>query len=70
MNDLVECRSEASYTGRPTALHWQGQRLTITEVMASWRVPEGIHFRVRVDDDRVFELSYDEARDAWHIEEL
>jgi len=70
MNDLVECRSEANYAGRPTALHWLGQRLTVAEVMASWRGPEGAHFRVRAQDDRVFELTYDEARDAWHVKEM
>jgi hypothetical protein len=70
MNDLVECRSEANYAGRPTALHWLGQRLAVAEVIVSWREPEGIHFRVCTDDDQAFELSYDEAGDTWHIEEL
>ncbi len=70
MTDLVECRSETNYAGRPIALHWLGQRLSIAEVMASWRGPEGMHFRVRTHDDLVFELSYDEAGDVWHVEEL
>ena len=70
MNDLVECRSEANYAGRPIALHWQGQRLTVEEVMASWRAPEGVHFRVRTHGDQAFELVYNEAGDTWQVEEL
>ena len=69
MSDVVECRSEANYADRPTALYWLGQRLTVVEVIASWRGPEGIHFRVRTHDDQVFVLSYDEAGDTWQVKE-
>ena len=67
MDKPVECRSEVTYAERPTAVSWQGQRLLVGEVLASWRVPEGVRFRVRTEDDQVFELVYDEARDIWLI---
>jgi hypothetical protein len=67
MDEQVECRSEVTYAERPTAVNWQGQRLLVREVLASWRVPEGMRFRVRTDDDQVFELVFDEASDVWLV---
>jgi hypothetical protein len=70
MIEPVECRSEITYAERPTAVNWQGQRLSVSEVLASWRVPEGVRFRVRTEDDRVFELVYDEAGDTWLVSSI
>lgn len=67
MIEQVECRSEVTYAERPTAINWQGQRLSVSEVLASWRVPEGVRFRVRTENDQVFELVYDEASDIWLV---
>jgi hypothetical protein len=67
MTERVECRSEIAYAERPTALYWQGQRLLVSDVLASWRVPEGVRFRVRAEDDQVFELVYNEAGDNWLV---
>ena len=67
MIEQVECHSEATYAERPTAVNWQGQRLLVSEVLASWRVPEGVRFRVRTEDDQIFELVYDEASDIWLV---
>ncbi len=70
MNNLVECRSESSYAQRPTAVHWQGQRLEVRDLLASWREPWGMRFRVRLDEDQVFELAYDQSLDDWSITPL
>ena len=67
MTERVECRSEVAYAERPTALYWQGQRLPVSEVLASWHVPEGVRFRVRAEGNQVFELVYDEAGDIWLV---
>lgn len=67
---IVECHSGFEYAERPTALHWQGERLEIAEVEAQWRVPEGRYFRVRIAERRVFELFYDQRNDEWKITEL
>ena len=66
----VECRSEASYAGRPIALHWQEERLEVQEVLASWREPGRLHYRVRLEPRRVFDLAYDEVNDCWQADEL
>lgn len=68
--DLVECHSGHTYAERPTALHWQGERLPIQEVLESWRIPGGRKFRVVTEDGRSFELFYGELYDEWRIHEL
>jgi hypothetical protein len=65
--DIVECRSDGDYAGRPLALHWQGKRLEVAQVINSWRKPEGKCFRVSTADGEVFELTYLEAQDFWVI---
>ena len=67
MSELVECRSEVAYAERPIALYWLGQRLSVTEVLATWRIPGGVRFRVCTEGSQVFELDYDEADDAWKV---
>ncbi|NMC79682.1 MAG: hypothetical protein GYA59_10015 [Chloroflexi bacterium] len=67
MNSLVECYSGCEYAERPTALIWQGERLEIAEILKQWRQPGERCFRVRTQDDRLFELAYDESLDQWRI---
>lgn len=67
MSDPVECHSGYEYAERPVALHWEGERLTVDEVEAGWRIPGGKRFRVRTADGRRFELFYGELYDEWRI---
>lgn len=66
---LVECRSDTEYAERPIALHWQGQRLEIAEILARWRKPGNKGFRVRTTDDQIFELIYNEVEADWQIQQ-
>ncbi len=70
LNTPVECHSGYAYAERPTALHWQGQRLEIIEIEAEWRAPGGRCFRVRTLGNHRFELIYNEKDDEWKINEL
>ena len=65
--DLVECHSEYEYAQRPSALHWEGQRLEISAIQVEWRIPGGHNFRVLTTDGRRFELFYGELYDEWRI---
>jgi hypothetical protein len=67
MEDSVECRSESSYPEKPVALTWEGGRREVDSILAQWRSPQGMHFRVRTTEGLVFELEYVIATDAWHI---
>lgn len=63
----VECRSDTEYAERPVALHWQGKRLEIAEILSRWRTPTGKGFKVRTADDQIFELIYHEDNADWQI---
>lgn len=63
----VEVRSDGAYAGRPLAVHWQGRRYPVAEVLSEWRTPAGKHYRVRAEAGPVFELSYLPAADEWQV---
>ena len=69
MIDLVVCHSDSQYAERPTAFYWGEQRLEIEEILARWRSPQEQGFRVRTVDRQIFELFYDQANDAWRVEQ-
>ena len=66
----VECLSDSEYADRPLALTWQGRRLEIAEILASWRGPGEKGFRVKTTDGQAFELAYRELPDEWHVQPL
>jgi hypothetical protein len=68
LDGQVECRSEYTYAQRPVAFLWQGERLEVEEVQASWQHPQGKKFLIRTRDDRIFELTYNELNQDWHIQ--
>lgn len=65
----VFCYSGKEYADRPVAILLDGDRLEVSEIITSWRTPQGKRFRVVTAGGRVFNLSYFEAGDAWKIEE-
>jgi len=67
LNDPVECHSGFEYADRPVALHYQGERFEITEIIARWRIPGGRCFRVMTVVGRTFELFYGELYDEWRV---
>jgi hypothetical protein len=70
MSELVECRSDGDYAGRPVRIHWQGKYRIVKEVLANWRTPEGKHYRVITRDEKAFECWYSESDDQWIVEEI
>jgi len=67
MADNVECHSGFVYADKPVALTLEGQRLEITGILDQWRLPGQRCFRVETSDGQMFELSYSENEDEWHI---
>jgi hypothetical protein len=65
----VACYSGARYAERPTSFDWRGAGYSVKRVESEWLEPGERHFRVRTEDDRLFELCYDERADLWLIEE-
>jgi hypothetical protein len=64
----VECYSGVEYAEYPVSFEWQGVRLQIAEILGRRRHPGGKSFRVRIMDERIFELFYEEESQAWQIE--
>jgi len=70
MTDAVECRSDSEYAERPLALTWQGRRLEIAEIVATWRGPGEKGFRIKTVDGSAFDLAYHEIPDEWHVQPI
>lgn len=70
MDAPVECHSGFAYAEYPTAIHWEGERLPIVEILNRWRAPRGKGFQVRAANDLVFELFYDESDGQWALRRL
>ncbi len=68
--EIVECRSDSDYAGRPLALTWEGYRLEIAEILARWRGPAEQGFRVKTTDGQAFELTYRELPDEWQVQPI
>lgn len=66
----VTCHAGYAYPERPIAFTWQGEVHAVRQVAASWRTPQGKAFRVQADDQRWFELAYNEAQDSWTGKEV
>jgi len=49
------------------AIHWQGERLVVEQILDAWRVPDGKCYRINTQDGQVFELRYSEFENAWSI---
>ena len=65
----VHCYSGHTYAERPDSFLWQGKRLTVSEILKSWREPGTRHFKVRTEDGRTFHLVYNEIKAEWSITE-
>ncbi len=63
----VECYSGSRYGERPLSFLVADKRYVVKQVEESWRTPSALHFRVRTDDDEVYELAYNEEADQWHV---
>ncbi len=71
LNNLeVDCYSGHTYAERPRSFIWQGIKYEVEEMESAWREPGEHHFRVRVQDDRIFELCYYEREDEWSLIEI
>jgi len=68
--DLVNCRADHDYPGRPLAFTWQGIRFEVADVLVQYRTPQGCQFHVRTMDANIFGLDYDITTDTWSVHQL
>jgi hypothetical protein len=63
----VECYSGTRYAERPLSFSLSDRIYTVKVVEKSWRRPSSLHFRVRTEDDEIFELAYNTTTDDWKV---
>jgi len=66
----VRCYSGHTYAERPSSFIWELIEQKVKTVEKEWREPGEKRFRVRTEDDRTFDLSYNEQRDNWSAVEI
>ena len=63
----VKCYSGSTYADRPQSFLWQGRQNKVSKIEAEWREPGKKFFRVVTEDEKRFELCYNEAHDKWWL---
>jgi len=63
----VKCYSGHTYAQRPVSFCWQDKEHKISEIEKEWLEPGKKFFRVVNEDEKVFELCYNEAQDKWWL---
>ena len=66
----VTCYSGRIYADRPSSFVWQDRKYEVKEVEKEWQEPGERHFQVLTQDDKRFELCYDEGQDQWSMTEI
>jgi len=69
-NPKVNCYSGHTYAEEPRSFTWQGIEYEVEEIERAWLEPGERHFQVRTNDNKIFRLCYNEARDQWSIVEV
>jgi hypothetical protein len=70
MPDRVECRSDTGYAGEPVAIYRHDRRKPILQVVATWRTPQEICYRVITVEEKIYDCSYSEIADIWTVNEI
>jgi len=66
----VNCYSGHVYPERPVSFRWQGDIYKVAKIEREWLEPRERHFLVRTEEERLFELCYQEQEDTWSAVEL
>ncbi|OGO23790.1 MAG: hypothetical protein A2144_09050 [Chloroflexi bacterium RBG_16_50_9] len=68
MNNLmVKCYSGYTNAEEPRSFEWGGVTREVTDVLSVWQEPGGRHFKVRTEDNKYFELCYNETEERWSL---
>jgi len=66
----VSCFSGHTYAQRPVSFIFEGKEHEVVEIIKEWQAPEEKCFQVKTNDNKIFRLCYNEARDKWQAAEL
>jgi hypothetical protein len=63
----VKCYSGHTYAQRPESFFWQNKEHKISRIEEEWLEPGKRFFRIVTEDEKLFELCYNEAHDQWWL---
>ncbi len=63
----VNCYSGYTYAERPYSFLWRRKTFKIARVESEWLEPDSKFFKVLTDDEKLFELCYNEGEDKWWL---
>jgi hypothetical protein len=63
----VKCYSGHTYAQRPESFIWLGDEHKIARVENEWLEPGKRFFEVVTEDEKVFQLCYNETQDQWWL---
>ena len=66
----VSCHSGHTYAERPESFTWEEIVHIVQTVEKEWIEPGEKHFKVRTDDNKLFELCYYVEADQWTLRDL
>ena len=69
-NLKVNCHSGHTYAEAPRSFLWEGVEYEVKEIEKEWLEPGERHFQVHTDDNKLFQLCYNEAEGQWSIMEI
>ena len=61
----VICYSGRTYAERPESFLWQGIDYEVDDIERAWQEPGEKHFQVRTNDNKLFNLYYNETEKEW-----
>jgi hypothetical protein len=67
MNDLVRCRADHAYPGRPLEVWHDGRWQLVTNILDERQMPNGRSYQVICEGRNEFWLTYDPESDSWQV---
>ena len=63
----VSCYSGYRYGERPVSFKLLEKNFVVKEIVDQWYGEDYLYFKIRADDQRVYLLKYDQAKDRWSL---
>lgn len=63
----VSCYSGYRYGERPVSFKLLERTFNVQEILDQWYGEDHLYFKIRADDQRVYLLKYDQAKDLWSL---
>ena len=71
MNSLiVKCYSGHTYAEEPRSFVLDGVEREVVEIQRAWQEPGERCFLVRTDDNKSFQLCYNDVKESWAVTEV